>query len=257
MAKKTVTTHKFYVVDLVRKKPATQYIEIPKYRVDVDIEVTTKGVLKAPAPVPSTALKRLEDAARAELERYEDVIAAEAKRLDAKVVELMQQPSKSGLAEANKMIATTNSMINKALASAEGAAQKAIVTFIKLRGSSIRQAIERQGLTDTSGLDFTKPLSAIKDAVKKIQAAGWAGSRRAPRNAPTPVRRRGRVAFWARRRAGRRNPCPTAVIRFLRPTSGNVEEEPCSRNLWRRSWALWWELCARGRSRGARRGRPR
>lgn len=254
MAKTKVTNHKFYVVDLVRKKPKTQYIEIPAYRVDVNIEVTTKALLKTPKPAPSTALKRLETAARDELGRYETVIAAEAKRLDAKVVELMKQPSKAGEAEANKMIETTNSMILKALASAQGAAQKAVekrlkkeaqgdkllkearvkttvkvgkaiikvsasvaklvatagadvtsyktivtetvkmglelkqqlkneaklrkdldkavLTFIKLRGSSIRQAIERQGLKDTSGIDFTKPLVAIKGAVKKIQAAG-------------------------------------------------------------------------------------
>jgi hypothetical protein len=61
MAKKT-TTHEFYVVDLIRKKPATTYLEIPKYRVDVSIEVTASD------PVPESKLKRLEEAARDKLD---------------------------------------------------------------------------------------------------------------------------------------------------------------------------------------------
>jgi len=52
MAKKTTTTHNFYVVDLVRSKPRTQYIEIPKTRVDVMIEVTTTVRLRKPKEAP-------------------------------------------------------------------------------------------------------------------------------------------------------------------------------------------------------------
>ena len=48
MAKKTTTTHRFYVVDLVRTQPRRQFIEIPKTRVDVTIEVTTTALLRNP-----------------------------------------------------------------------------------------------------------------------------------------------------------------------------------------------------------------
>ncbi len=69
-----MTTHKFYVVDLIRKKPNLKYLVIPTYRVDVQIDVTTKGLLSA-SEVPSAAMKRLEEAARWTLDEYESVIA--------------------------------------------------------------------------------------------------------------------------------------------------------------------------------------
>ncbi|NRB16315.1 MAG: hypothetical protein HRU33_01735 [Rhodobacteraceae bacterium] len=131
MAKTTVTKHKFYVVDLIRNKPKTTYLEIPKYRVDVEIEVTTKATFKKPAEVPSTKMKRLEEAGRAELERYETIIAQEAATLDAKVAKLMETPGEKAKADAEKMIQASNAMIKNALASAEGAAQKAIETRLK------------------------------------------------------------------------------------------------------------------------------
>ena len=90
MAKTNTEQHKFYVVDLVRRKPRTQFLEIPKYRVDVTIEVTTKGTFKAP-PIPESLFKRLETAARDELEAYEKIIASEAERLDRKIADLMAQ----------------------------------------------------------------------------------------------------------------------------------------------------------------------
>ncbi|MCU9849883.1 hypothetical protein OEZ60_17940 [Defluviimonas sp. WL0024] len=131
MAKTTTTKHKFYVVDLIRSKPNLQYIEIPKYRVDVEVEVTTKGTLRTPDPAPSTALKRLEEAGMAELERYEKVIKEEAVKLDAKIATLMQTPGVSAQKEAEKMIQATNASIKNALDSAEGAAQKAIEARLK------------------------------------------------------------------------------------------------------------------------------
>jgi len=254
VAKTTVTKAVLPIVDIVRNKPATKYIEIPKYRADVTIEVTTSAKLRKPAEVPKSKMDRLKNAAEGEMLRYEKILAEEAKRLDDKVAQLMAQPSKSGEAEAKKMIEATNAMIKKALMSAEPAAQKAvearlkkeaqgdklltearvrttikvtlgtikigasvaklvgtsgadvtsyktivtevvklglelnqqlkneaklrkdldaaIVAFIKLRGTSIRQAIERQGLQDTSSLNFSKPLDAIKGALAKIKAAG-------------------------------------------------------------------------------------
>ena len=130
MAKKKVTSHKFYVVDLVRKKPATKYIVIPTYRVDVQIDVTTTGILSA-SEVPSAALKRLEDAARGALEDYETVIASEAEKLDAKIGDMMESPDKKVVAEAEKLIQGVNKSIENALKSAEGAALKAAEDRLK------------------------------------------------------------------------------------------------------------------------------
>jgi len=252
MAKKKITTHKFYVVDLVRRKPATTYIEIPVYRVDITIDVTTTGLFSASA-VPSAALKRLEDAARGELERYEDVIASEAARLDKKIGQLMETPTPKAQDEAERLIQGVNASIKNALASAEGAAMKAVearlkkeiqadknlsearvkttlkvtlgiikisgsvaklvgtlgsdvtsyvtivsevVTlgleinqqikneeklrkdlyagvqaYITLRGTTIMQAAQRQ-LTDTSGIEISRPIDAIKTIAGKVKTAG-------------------------------------------------------------------------------------
>lgn len=252
MAKKT-SIHKFYIVDLIRNKPNTTYIEIPKYRVDVNIEVTTKGILSA-SEVPESAFKRLEKAAREELERYETVISEEAGRLDKKIEALMRQPGKAAQNEAMALIQGANASIRNALDSAEAAAQKAIAArlakeaqgdknlkeaqartvlkwtmgvvsittnvaklvassgaavtsylsiaqtiyelgsdfvqhlkddeklrkdlvdgikaYMKMRETSIQQAIARQNITDLSGVDFTKPKEAISKIFDKIKAAG-------------------------------------------------------------------------------------
>lgn len=254
MAKKTVTKTVLPIVDLVRNKPKLKYIEIPKYRADVVIEVTTTAKLKTPKEAPKSAMDRLKAEANKVMLNYETVIREEAIKLDNKVAQLMEQPSKSGEAEATKMIEATNVMIKNALKSAEPAAQKAVearlkkeaqgdsllkearvrtgikvtmsgikigasvaklvgtsgadvssyktiakevvslglelkqqlkneaalrkdldtavVVFLKSRESSVQQAIERQGLTDFSGLNFSKPKEAIKGALGKIQAAG-------------------------------------------------------------------------------------
>ncbi|RMF37457.1 MAG: hypothetical protein D6754_09435, partial [Alphaproteobacteria bacterium] len=129
MATTKTTTRKFYIVDLIRDK-GVKHIEIPKTRVDITIEVTTKGILKA-STVPSAAMDRLEKAARDELERYEKIITEEAKRLDDKIDELMKTPSKKNLEAAGKMIGETNASIKNALAAAEGAANKAVEARLK------------------------------------------------------------------------------------------------------------------------------
>ena len=149
MAKKKVTTHKFYVVDLVRKKPATTYIVIPAYRVDIQIDVTTTGIISA-SDVPSAAMKRLEDAARGALDHYENVIASEAKIFDAKIAKMMASQDKTVVAEAEKLIQGVNKSIENALKSAEGAALKAAEDRLKkeiqadknLKESQIRLAIK-------------------------------------------------------------------------------------------------------------------
>lgn len=51
--------------------------------------------------------------------------------------------------------------------------QQGLAAFLKLRESSIQQAIERQNLEDlASGLDFGKPKSSIVALVGRIKAAG-------------------------------------------------------------------------------------
>jgi hypothetical protein len=50
----------------------------------------------------------------------------------------------------------------------EGAIQK----YITLRGTSIMQAAERQGITDTSGISVKKPMEAIKKLTAKALAMG-------------------------------------------------------------------------------------
>lgn len=119
MAKTTVTKDVLKIVDLVRNKPKLTYLEIPKYRADVHIEVTTTATLTKPKPIPSTAMARLKDAAEAVLLEYETVIRDEAIRIDGKVAELMKQPSKSAQSEAEDLASAAQAMITKALEAAE------------------------------------------------------------------------------------------------------------------------------------------
>jgi hypothetical protein len=255
MAKTTVTKATLPIIDIVRSKPKLIYLEIPKYRADVVIEVTTTGKLSKPKEVPSTAMNRLKAAAEAVMLDYEKIIKEEAVRLDKKIGELMQEPTKKNVAAAQQMIADSNMSIKNALASAEPAAQKAVektlkaeaqkdkllkearvkttvkcslgvikigasvakliatsgaeitsyktivvevaklgleinqqlkneaklrkdlqkglADFLKLRETSVQQAIDRQGLGDIAGnLDYSKPMAAIKGALKSAKDAG-------------------------------------------------------------------------------------
>lgn len=165
MGKKTTTPHKFYVVDLIRKKPATAWIEIPKYRVEVTIEATAPGV------VPEAKLKRLEDAARERLEDYEKVIAEEAKRLDDKIGALMAQPSKSGVIAAQKMIGDTNTSIAGALRAAEGAADAAVQARLKKEAQGDKLLKEARVKT---GVKVTVGVIKIGGSVAKLVATAGA-----------------------------------------------------------------------------------
>ena len=171
MAKTTVSKHSFSVVDLVRNKPKTTYIEIPKYRVDVEIEITAKGKLKKPDEVPSTKMRRLEDAGMGALERYEKVIAEEAARLDAKVAGLMKTPGEKARAEAEKMIQATNQSIKNALASAEGAAQKAIEARLKKEAQGDKNLTEARVRTT---LKVSTGVIKIAGSVAKLVATSGA-----------------------------------------------------------------------------------
>lgn len=125
MAAKKVTTRKFYVVDLVRYKPATKYLQIDPTRVDIQIDVTTKGIISA-SEVPSAAMDRLEKAARDALDTYETTIRSEVERLEKKIVGMIETGDPKEVAAAEKLIQGVNVSIANALKSAEGAALKAV-----------------------------------------------------------------------------------------------------------------------------------
>lgn len=130
MAKTKVTTHKFYVVDLVRYKPKTKYLQIAPTRVDIQIDVTTTGILSA-SEVPSSAMKRLEEAARGALDNYEKIIGGEVERLETKIQALVDSGDPKKMAEAEKLTQGVNASVKNALASAEGAAMKAVEERMK------------------------------------------------------------------------------------------------------------------------------
>ncbi|GAA6159888.1 hypothetical protein NBRC116589_20620 [Ruegeria sp. HU-ET01832] len=171
MAKTTVTKHKFYVVDLIRSKPKLEYIEIPKYRVDVAFEITKSGKLKKPDPVPSTALKRLEDAGRQVLDDYEKTITQEAIKLDKKVGELMKTPGKKSQAEAEKLIQGVNQSIKNAMASAESAAQVAIEK--KLKDEANKDKLLKEARVKTT-VKVTMGVVKISGAVARLVATSGA-----------------------------------------------------------------------------------
>lgn len=135
MAKTKVTTHKFYIVDLVRYKPKTKYLTIDPTRVDIQIDVTTKGILSA-SEVPSAAMQRLEKAAREALDVYELTIGSEVERLETKIQGLIDTGDPKQIEAADKLIQGVNVSIKNALGSAQGAALKAI---------ELRLAKEAQG----------------------------------------------------------------------------------------------------------------
>lgn len=169
MAKTNTVKHKFGVVDLVRKKPKLQFIELPKYKVDVVFEVTTTGKLKKPDPCPSTALKRLEAAGMKELERYEKVITDEAVKLDAKVGEILKKtPGAKGQTEAEKLIQGTNQSIKNAMASAEAAAQVAIQKRLKEEANKDKLLVEARAKTT---LKVTMGVIKIGTAVTRLVAS--------------------------------------------------------------------------------------
>jgi hypothetical protein len=157
-------------VDLIRNKPRSKYIEIPKYRVDVQIDVTTKGKLSA-KEVPSSAMLRLEKVARQKLEEYETTIVKETIELDKKITSLMQQPSKAAQKEAEALAQGVNVSIKNALMSAEGAAQKAIEAQLKQDAQGDKNLKEARVRT---GIKWTLGVVKITGSVAKLVATAGA-----------------------------------------------------------------------------------
>ena len=134
--KKTITEHKFYIVDLVRKKPK-DFVTVPVTRVDVAIKVEAKG------PVPSSKMQRLEDAARKALEKLEDDITKVAHESADKIEKLIDEKNPEASALATKLILGTNTVIQDVLKRAEGIATDAVKAQLKKEGKQdalLRQA---------------------------------------------------------------------------------------------------------------------
>jgi hypothetical protein len=154
MAKKKVTTRKFYIVDLVRYKPTTKYLVIDPTRVDIQIDVTTTGILSA-SEVPSAAMDRLEKAARDALDIYEKTIGSEVERLEKKIQTLVDSGDPKQIAEADKLTQGVNASVKNALASAEGAAMKAVEDRLKkeIQGDkNLKEAQFKLGFKITVGI---------------------------------------------------------------------------------------------------------
>ena len=117
---KITTEHKFYIVDLVRNKPKSDYVSIPPYRVNVTIKVEAKE------KVPSSKLKRLEVAARNSLEDTEKQIVKVAAESTEKIEKLIAEENPDASAKASKLIQGANVAIRGALKYAEKSAQKAV-----------------------------------------------------------------------------------------------------------------------------------
>lgn len=122
----TLTTkRKFTIVDLVRYKPMRPDLVVPATRIDMEIEVETKGLIKA-SPVPTAAMERLENAARAALDKYEKTITEVIKPFDETLTKYLIVED---LPEVQKMLAKVpdlNMSVKNALATAKAAAEEAV-----------------------------------------------------------------------------------------------------------------------------------
>ena len=101
-----------------------QKIELPRaYEVDLKVQITTKN-----GKEPPTAVKTRLDAAALEVfVYYEKIIKEEAKKLDKKIVKLLDgAPTEANQNKAEIMIRDTNTSIGGALRGAQNAADKAV-----------------------------------------------------------------------------------------------------------------------------------
>ncbi len=184
MAKTTTAKRVIKIVDLIRKRDTFEYIEVPKFPVEVVIEVTTTAILMTPKPAPSAVFDRLEGVARAKLEEYETIITEELVKIEARIRQLPARPGSEARKEAEEMVETATAVVKKALASAEPAAQKVIEerlkkeiqgdklltearvkTAVKITAGVISLGASAAKLAATSGADVTSYLSIVKTLV--------------------------------------------------------------------------------------------
>lgn len=184
MPKTATAKRTFKIVDLIRERSTFKYIQVPKFPVEVNIEVTTTATVTTPKPAPSSVLDRLEDVARAKLEEYEGIITEECQKIEKKIEDSMEHPSADAEDQAEKMAQTTTAMVKKALESAEGAAEKAVEerlkkeaqgddlltearvkTAVKVVSGTISVSANVAKLVATMGADVTSYLSIAKTLV--------------------------------------------------------------------------------------------
>lgn len=155
MPKTATAKRTFKIVDLIRNRDTFEYIEVPKFPVEINIEVTTTSTLTTPKPAPSAVLDRLEKAAREKLDEYETTINEELIKIEKKIKTLMATPSADALDQAEKLTQGTTAMVKKALASAEGAAEQAVENRLKdeaKKDDLLTEARVKTGLKVASGV---------------------------------------------------------------------------------------------------------
>lgn len=181
MAKTTTVKGKVDIVDLIRDRKLFPLLNVPACRVVVEFEVTTSALLTTPPPAPSAKIKRMEEAAEKKLEEYEKIITSECAKFNKKIDELLDQ---GNLKEAIAVASTVNTLVKNALASAEGAAQKAVEeakkkesqgdklltearvkTAVKVTFAGISLATQATKLAASHGADVTAYLSIAKTLV--------------------------------------------------------------------------------------------
>jgi hypothetical protein len=181
MAKSTTVTRKLDIVDLIRDRKLFPLLDVPALRVTVTIEVTTSATIGKPTPAPSSKMARLEAAAKAKLDEYEDIITKECERFSKKIDGLIKAGKQK---EAEAVVSEVNASIKKALATAEGAADKAVEdarkkeahgdalltearvkTTVKVVFSGVSFATSAAKLVATSGADVTSYFSIAKTLI--------------------------------------------------------------------------------------------
>jgi ElaB/YqjD/DUF883 family membrane-anchored ribosome-binding protein len=170
MAKTTTTSRTFKIVDLIRARDEFEYIQVPKYPVEVTIEVTTSAMVMTPKPAPSSVFDRLEKEARGELERYEDIITSELKKIEAKIGKLMEQPGEQAKKEAEQMVSETTATVKKALESAKGAVEDAVEKRLKKEAQTddlLTEARVKLGFSIGAGV-----ISLSANVAKLVATAG-------------------------------------------------------------------------------------
>jgi hypothetical protein len=178
----TITvTGKVDIVDLIRDRKRFPLLDVPAIRVTVTFELTTTATIGKATPAPSAKVKRLEDAARVELNRYEDTITKECEKFSKQIDGLIKAGKQK---EAQAVVSTVNTCVKNALASAQGAAEKAVEdarkkeaqsdklltearvkTAVKVTFAGIDLAASAAKLVATSGADVTSYFSIAKTMV--------------------------------------------------------------------------------------------
>jgi len=180
MPNTATVTGKVDIVDLIRDN-RFPLLSVPAMRVTVTFEITTTATIGAAQPAPSAKVKRLEDAARGELNNYEQIITKECEKFSKQIEALMNAGK---VKEAKTVVSTVNASVKNALLSAQGAAEKAIEnarkkeaqgdkllaearvkTAVKVTFAGISLAASALKLAATSGADVTSYLSIAKNLV--------------------------------------------------------------------------------------------